>query len=130
MRYPIDIKELGILITLWEKGLDNLQEVINNSKNPRKLENCERLFGLGKYMLNTIKTVVNIKKWYLTTMELKMCPNAQKAAILLDDLVEIEAHERNNVLDTIYYVERDSRLGWEPSMEYVCDKWHLEWKLR
>ena len=21
-------------------------------------------------------------------------------------------------------------LGWEPSMEYVCDKWHLEWKLR
>ena len=130
MRYPIDIKELGILITLWEKGLDNLQEVINNSKNPRKLENCERLLGLGKYMLNTIKTVVNIKKWYLTTMELKMCPNAQKAAILLDDLVEIAAHERNNVLDTIYYVERDSRLGWEPSMEYVCDKWHLEWKLR
>jgi hypothetical protein len=63
-------------------------------------------------------------------MELKMCPNAQKAAILLEDLVEIEAHERNNVLDTIYYVERDSRLGWEPSMEYVCDKWHLEWKLR
>lgn len=130
MRYPIDIKELGVLITLWEKGLDNLQEVINNAQNPRKLENCERLFGLGKYMLNTIKTVVNIKKWYLTTMELKMCPNAQKAAILLDDLVEIAAHERNNVLDTIYYVERDSRLGWEPSMEYVCDKWHLEWKMR
>ena len=130
MRYPIDIKELGILISLWEKGLDNLQEVIYNAQNPRKLENCERLFGLGKYMLNTIKTVVNIKKWYLTTMELKMCPNAQKAAILLDDLVEIAAHERNNVLDTIYYVERDSRLGWEPSMEYVCDKWHLEWKMR
>ena len=27
-------------------------------------------------------------------------------------------------------VEFDSRLGWEPSMEYVCDKWHLEWKIR
>ena len=27
-------------------------------------------------------------------------------------------------------VELDSRLGWEPSMEYVCDKWHLEWKVR
>jgi len=27
-------------------------------------------------------------------------------------------------------VESDSRLGWEPSMEYVTDKWHLEWKIK
>ena len=28
------------------------------------------------------------------------------------------------------YVELDSRLGWEPSMEYVGDVWHLDWKIR
>ena len=27
-------------------------------------------------------------------------------------------------------VEVDSRLGWEPSMLYMTDKWHLEWKIR
>ena len=27
-------------------------------------------------------------------------------------------------------MEADSRLGWEPSMEYVGDKWHIEWKIR
>ena len=27
-------------------------------------------------------------------------------------------------------VRLDSRLGWEPSMEYVCDEWHLDWKRR
>ena len=55
---------------------------------------------------------------------------AQEAIELLDKLIAIAAVERENVLDTIPYVEQDSRLGWEPSMEYVCDKWHLEWKLR
>ena len=38
--------------------------------------------------------------------------------------------ERKVVLDTIPLVERDSRLGWEPSMLYMTDKRHLEWKLR
>ena len=28
------------------------------------------------------------------------------------------------------YVALDSRLGWEPSMEYVGDHWHLDWKIR
>jgi len=28
------------------------------------------------------------------------------------------------------YVAVDSRLGWEPSMEYVGDQWHLDWKIR
>ena len=45
----------------------------------------------------------------------------------LEELIEVE---RANVLATIPAVENDSRIGWEPSMEYVCDKWHLEWKIR
>ena len=62
-------------------------------------------------------------------MDLKTCADAQKASTILDELIKVAAVERENVLDTIPYVEQDSRLGWEPSMEYVCDKWHLEWKL-
>ena len=47
------------------------------------------------------------------------------------DRIEALAHEEiENAKDTIPVVEFDSRLGWEPSMEYVCDKWHLEWKIR
>ena len=38
--------------------------------------------------------------------------------------------ELENVCDTIPLVEYDSRLGWEPSMLYMTDKWHLEWKVR
>ena len=49
---------------------------------------------------------------------------------LLDELTEIIADEKQNVNRTIPAIEFDSRLGWEPSMEYVCDKTRLDWKLR
>ena len=49
---------------------------------------------------------------------------------LIDELESILLRERENVLDTIPVVELDSRLGWEPSMDYTTDKKGLEWKLR
>ena len=38
--------------------------------------------------------------------------------------------EKENVLDTIPIVKLDSRLGWEPSMDYTTDEKALKWKLR
>ena len=37
--------------------------------------------------------------------------------------------ECENARSTIPAVEYDSRLGYEPSMEYMCDKEHLLWKI-
>ena len=42
---------------------------------------------------------------------------------------QIVAEECENVRRTIPAVEYDSRLGWEPSMDYMCDKEHLLWKI-
>ncbi len=41
---------------------------------------------------------------------------------------EIVREECDNARRTIPAVEYDSRLGWEASMEYMCDRAHLEWK--
>jgi len=49
---------------------------------------------------------------------------------VLTQLEELAEAEIANARATVPIVEQDSRLGWEPSMEYVCDKWHLEWKIR
>ena len=38
--------------------------------------------------------------------------------------------EMKNVRTAIPLAEQDSRLGYEPSMDYVCDAGHLNWKLR
>ena len=44
-------------------------------------------------------------------------------------MIAICKDEIENVKNTFPIVEFDSRLGYEPSMEYMCDPAHLEWKL-
>jgi hypothetical protein len=48
---------------------------------------------------------------------------------LLDEMREICLCELENAKATLPLVEFDSRLGYEPSMEYMCDAAHLEWKI-
>ena len=63
-------------------------------------------------------------------MAMQTSPDAETALEHLEKIRSIAKEELQNVEDTIPVVEKDSRLGWEPSMEYVCDRWHLEWKIR
>ena len=44
--------------------------------------------------------------------------------------VVIAQEELENARATIPLVEQDSSLGYEPSMDYVTDRSHLEWKIR
>ena len=44
-------------------------------------------------------------------------------------MLELCRAEVKNAQDTIPLVEFDSRLGYEPSMEYMTDKAHIDWKL-
>ena len=53
-----------------------------------------------------------------------------KASELLDKIEALAWKEIKNAEDTIPLVEADSRLGWEPTMEYMTDREHLEWKIR
>ena len=48
---------------------------------------------------------------------------------LLDKIEALAYKEIENAKAAIPYVEFDSRLGYEPSMEYMCDRSHLEWKI-
>ena len=50
--------------------------------------------------------------------------------MILDEIEALAKEEIKNAESAIPLVEADSRLGWEPSMEYVGDVWHLNWKIR
>ena len=50
-------------------------------------------------------------------------------AVILDHCRKIADNECENARRTIPAVEYDSRLGWEASMEYMCDRDHLVWKI-
>ena len=50
-------------------------------------------------------------------------------ALLWTTIVPLIKDEIENARATIPLVEFDSRLGFEPSMEYMCDREHLELKI-
>ena len=95
-----------------------------------KADELERLCALVHFIRNSIVTTIHIKQWWRENVAMIACDNAADAERHLDAIVAIAHDEIRNAEDTIAVVETDSRLGWEPSMEYVCDSWHLKWKIR
>ena len=85
---------------------------------------------LGKYIVCNCATAKCVKEWYMLNIKLLGCTEAAEANAILDKLEAMAKAEIKNAESAIPLVEVDSRLGWEPSMEYVTDKWHIEWKIR
>ncbi len=129
MRYPAEIRSLEKMHALWTEGLNFLKTALD-AVPERKRERLEREINLGEFILHTIATGIHMKRWWLLNMALMNCDDRKKALKLLDEIEALAEREIVNARETIPLVEADSRLGWEPSMEYVCDKWHLEWKIR
>mgnify|MGYP000847810071 FL=1 len=129
LRYPQDIRRLEQMHKLWEQGLQSAQAALKLTPERKRTE-CERLVALGEYILHSIMTTLNVKHWWLLNTKLQASSDKDEMLAILEQLKELAAKEIRNAQETIPAVELDSHLGWEPSMEYVCDKWHLEWKVR
>ena len=71
--------------------------------------------------------LTNDPAWPTACRTLFACepPTPAELLALCEQIVQKEC---DNARRTIPAVEYDSRLGWEPSMEYMCDRAHLEWK--
>lgn len=117
------------MLELWNRGLQFLEQA-KKVVDVEKAEELERLDALMHFIRNSIITTIHIKKWWLENIAMLACDNAADAECHLDAIEAIAHEEIRNAEDTISVVDTDSRLGWEPSMEYVCDRWHLEWKIR
>lgn len=89
-----------------------------------------KLINLGKFMYRTAVTTVYYKKFYVLLMKLKVAGTRANAASILNELEEILLRERENAEATIPLVRLDSRLGWEPSMDYTTNEECLRWKLK
>lgn len=124
VRMPKEVEWLKEAARLMNEGVDILESI------EKKNENLERLINLGKYICCCLVSVRNVKRWYLTKTKLSLEQDREKAKELIAKLKEIIADERCNVKKAIPLTEADSRLGWEPSMEYIGHTPNLYWKLR
>ncbi|OGV39412.1 MAG: hypothetical protein A2020_09300 [Lentisphaerae bacterium GWF2_45_14] len=129
VRYAAEIKCLGRFLLNWKKGIAEFEKALEKAPSLKKPAAAKEL-GVGKFILATIETVINVKKWWFLNQKL-MAESRRGAALkLLDQIERIALDEIKNAEASIPVVEADSRLGWEPSMEYVTDRWHLEWKIK
>ena len=124
IRIHDEINMLNKMLEYFENGVGELKDA--KDKNERLLE----LINLGQFMTNTVKTGINAKKWYILKCQAKMADNVKDLSKIYDEMEILLRLEIANAEETIDLVEQDSRLGWEPSMLYMTDKWHLEWKIR
>lgn len=119
-----EIKWQQKMIELLTEGAELMESLEN------KNEALELLINLGKFIRACVKTALNVKKFKVETLRLQLATELSEIHKQLDILEKIVDDERENVMETIPLVQRDSRLGWEPSMEYLADEEHLNWKLR
>ena len=129
LRYPAELRSLNRMLTLWNQGLEAAGKAVKNA-DPAKRDEAKRLEALGHFIRNSTITTIHIKEWRRANIAMQNAASAEEAEKCLDRIEAIASAEINFAEDTIPVTEFDSRLGWEPSMEYVCDKWHLEWKIR
>ncbi|MBR2385510.1 MAG: hypothetical protein IKA99_07900 [Clostridia bacterium] len=112
------------MIELFNKGIEVLEQAKDGNTAFYKFIN------LAKFIRNSCKTVLAVKKHYILKQELSIAGTPEKAEECIKGIEDIILAERENVLDTIPIVQQDSRIGWEPSMDYTTDEHALQWKLR
>jgi hypothetical protein len=128
-RIDAEIRSYRKAKSFFEKGIVEIRKAIQAAPEAKRGE-CERQELLAQFMSNTVTTTIHIKEWWKLNQKLLAEADRKKAHAILDALEKVAQAEIENAEATIPLVERDSRLGWEPTMEYMCDKAHLEWKIR
>ena len=81
-------------------------------------------------MYHSVQTVINNKNFFILKQKLNIAQTKENATKILGEIEALLLREKKNVEDTIPVVNADSRLGWEPSMEYIGHAENLEWKIR
>ena len=119
-----EMELIGKVRQLMQEGMDSLNTIEGDSRN------LEKLKALTTFIINSCTTVIHIKEFYIKLQQLSIIGDKEKAAKLLDEIEALLITERKNAEATIPAVQADSRLGWEPMQDYLCDEEALRWKMR
>ena len=112
---------------MFNAGCEILEKVIPLIPEKKQYE-AKLLLNMGYFIRNAARTTVNVKEFKKCKEVLLASEGAERNRIV-DEMIEIAKRDIANAEDTIKYVDFDSRLGYEPTMEYMCDREHLEWKI-
>ncbi|MBR5587218.1 MAG: hypothetical protein IKW02_04580 [Clostridia bacterium] len=124
LRVPVEIKYLEKARELMTEGIEILEGIFN------PCEELEKLINLGRYIVTVITTGINMKHWYITKNQIFAATDRNAVPAMIDKLEAVLIDEKANAQSAVKLVETDSRLGWEPSMEYVGGAENILWKIK
>ena len=112
------------MLSHFEAGVELLNGVEGRN------EKLDTLLNLCRFLRNCVVTGRNVKQWQILKSKMFVEDTKEGLSKIFDEMEALLNSELKNVEDTIPLVEKDSLLGFEPSMLYMTDRWHLEWKMR
>ena len=124
VRLPAEKEQLEQMLALLKEGVEILEAL--SDKNEEMLY----LINLGHFMECIVTTGIHAKQWFSVSNRLVIEPDNEVVWKLIQEADAILDAERENVQRALPLVQADSRLGWDPRMEYVCDPARIQWKLR
>lgn len=125
--FEFEVKSYLKEAELFDEGSKILESILPKLPE-RKKHNAEKIVNLAKFMANVARTVAAVKEWK-KRKDILLDTHGEERNRLVNEMLEIARIEVLNAKNTIPLVEFDSRLGYEPSMEYMCDREHLEIKI-
>lgn len=123
IRVPYETSSFKRMAELLTKGIKILEAIEN------KNDALEELIDLGKYIRCCLVTTINVKLFNTERVKFYAEDDPKEMQKRLDRMEEIALEEIENTRSAIPLVRMNSRLGWEPSMEYLADEEHLLWKI-
>ncbi len=124
LRLNTEIEQIKIL----KKKTDSVVKELSSIKN--KNDNLKRLLNMMKFIACSFETAKNAYEFYKYKLKLFSADNKQKLLLAVKNIKRIANAEILNAKKSIQYVEKDSSIGFEPSMGYACDRERIEWKIK
>jgi hypothetical protein len=85
---------------------------------------------MGEYMVCCFTTDINVKKMYIYRQRLLISGSNEQVKSIINGIRKLGQSEIKNAEKALKVVDKDSSLGFEPSMGYGGDRAHIEWKIR
>lgn len=123
IRVNTELKFLANMDVLLSKGI----EILDGINNPN--DELTELTELGKYIRCCVRTAINTKNFVSARAKMDASSDTEAIKECLEKMEKSAQAEIENAKSAIPLVRHNSRLGWEPSMEYLGDAEHIEWKI-
>ncbi len=124
LRLKTEIEQMKILKQKTNEVVRKLSSIKN------KNDNLKRLLNMMRFIACSFETAKNAYEFYKWKLRLFSADNKQKMASAVMNIKRIANAELANAKKSIPFVEKDSSIGFEPSMGYACDKERIEWKIK